>query len=70
MGDAKHPHQGEDIVQGVEGSDFVLEENMVFNFDMPYQEYGWGSMHIEDTMCITADGFDTLTSGRTGLRVL
>ena len=43
---------------------------MVFNFDMPYQEYGWGSMHIEDTMCVTSDGFEALTSGRTGLRVL
>ena len=53
-----------------EGSDFVLEENMVFNFDMPFQEYGWGSMHIEDTMCITADGFETLTSGHTDLRML
>jgi Xaa-Pro aminopeptidase len=53
-----------------EGSDFVLEPNMVFNFDMPYQEYGWGSMHIEDTMCVTSDGFEALTSGRTGLRVL
>ena len=53
-----------------EGSDFVLEENMVFNFDMPFQEYGWGSMHIEDTMCIRADGFEALTSGRTELRVL
>jgi hypothetical protein len=24
MSDAKHPHQGEDIVQGIEGSDFML----------------------------------------------
>ena len=51
-------------------SDFVLEENMVLNFDMPFQEFGWGSMHIEDTLRVTKDGFEPLTSLRTELRVL
>lgn len=51
-------------------SDFVLEENMVLNFDMPFQEFGWGSMHIEDTLRVTKNGFEPLTSLRTEMRVL
>lgn len=50
--------------------DFVIEENMVLNFDMPYQEWGWGSMHFEDTLLINKGGFEPLTSMRTELRVL
>ena len=50
--------------------DFTVEENMVLNFDMPYQEWGWGSMHIEDTMLITRNGYEPLTSFKTQLRVL
>ena len=53
-------------------SDFVLEEEMVLNFDMPFQvqEFGWGSMHIEDTLRVTKDGFEALTSLRTEMRIL
>jgi Xaa-Pro dipeptidase len=51
-------------------ADFTIEEDMVLNFDMPYQEYGWGSMHIEDTLRVTKDGFEPLTSLKTELRVL
>ncbi len=36
--------------------DQVLEENMVINVDMPHTEIGWGSVHMEDTVQITADG--------------
>ena len=50
--------------------DFVIEENMVLNFDMPFSEWGWGSMHIEDTMLINKSGFEPLTSLRTELRTL
>lgn len=50
--------------------DFTIEEDMVLNFDMPYQEYGWGSMHIEDTLRVTKNGFEPLTSLNTELRVL
>lgn len=62
-----HPFSiGADGLGGV--ADFTVEENMVLNFDMPYQEWGWGSMHIEDTLCITRDGFKPLTSLKTALR--
>ena len=40
----------------------VLEPGMVLNVDMPFTEIGWGSVHIEDTVHITADGFEALTS--------
>lgn len=47
--------------QGVT-SDTQLEEGMVLNIDMPFTEIGWGSVHIEDTVLISADGFEPLTS--------
>ena len=50
--------------------DFLFHENMTVNIDMPYHELGWGSMHLEDTVRITKDGFEPLTSLRTELRVL
>ncbi len=52
------------IVGGQQGmtTDIMLEEDMVLNVDMPFTEIGWGSVHIEDTVQITASGFETLTS--------
>jgi len=50
--------------------DFIVEKDMVLNFDMPFQEYGWGSMHIEDTLRVTDDGFEPLTSLNTEMRIL
>ncbi len=45
--------------------DFVFLENMVVNVDMPYHEYAWGSMHLEDTLVITANGCRAITSEKT-----
>jgi Xaa-Pro aminopeptidase len=42
--------------------DAVLEPGMVVNVDMPFTEIGWGSVHIEDTVVITPNGCDPLTS--------
>ncbi|MDJ0710753.1 MAG: Xaa-Pro peptidase family protein [Woeseiaceae bacterium] len=42
-------------------SDIVLEKGMVLNIDMPFTEIGWGSVHIEDTVHILDDGFESLT---------
>ncbi|KPJ80450.1 MAG: hypothetical protein AMJ58_08475 [Gammaproteobacteria bacterium SG8_30] len=47
--------------------DTVLEPGMVLNVDLPFTEIGWGSVHIEDTVHITADGFETLTSPDFGI---
>ena len=43
-------------------ADVVLEKGMVLNIDMPFTEIGWGSVHIEDTVHILDDGYESLTS--------
>lgn len=50
--------------------DQVLVENMVVNVDMPHTEIGWGSVHMEDTVQITADGHRRLGSADLSLRVV
>ncbi|MFO1427745.1 MAG: M24 family metallopeptidase [Steroidobacteraceae bacterium] len=52
-----------------EKPDQVLEPGMVVNVDMPYTEIGWGSVHIEDTVVITAGGCDPLTSLDLAMRI-
>ncbi|HWU02849.1 MAG TPA: M24 family metallopeptidase [Novosphingobium sp.] len=47
----------------------VFEENMVFTLDMPYHEFGWGTIHVEDMMRVTATGCEPLSSTDTALRV-
>ncbi len=50
--------------------DQVLAENMVINIDMPHTEIGWGSVHMEDTVQITADGCRRLGVADLSLRVI
>lgn len=50
--------------------EFVYLENMVFSIDMPYLEVGWGNLHVEDAVRVTATGVEFLTSGDVSLRVL
>ncbi len=50
--------------------DKPLEENMVINVDMPHIELGWGSLHVEDTVRVTADGCEPLTSMELDLIVI
>ena len=45
-----------------------LYKNMVINIDMPFTEIGWGSVHMEDTILITDDGFERLSSADFDLR--
>ncbi len=49
---------------------FVFEENMVFSLDMPYYEVGWGNLHMEDQLLVTATGIEPLTSCNTSLRII
>ena len=49
--------------------DFVFEENMVFSLDMPYYEIGWGNLHMEDQILVTANGVEPLTNCDTSLRI-
>ena len=60
---------GDDIYAGGE-FDFALEENMVINIDMPYFELGWGTLHLEDTIRVTKNGFEALTSNESRLRII
>jgi Xaa-Pro dipeptidase len=50
--------------------EFVFRENMTVNVDLPYHEFGWGAMHLEDTIVVTADGCEALTSEATDLFVI
>ena len=34
---------------------------MAINIDMPFTEVGWGSVHMEDTILITDDGYERLS---------
>jgi len=47
---------------GRDYGDPVLEKDMVINVDLPYIEIGWGSVHLEDTLLVTHDGCEPLTS--------
>lgn len=51
-----------------EQGEFVYLENMVFSIDMPYLEVGWGNLHVEDQVRVTATGVELLTSGDVSLR--
>jgi Xaa-Pro aminopeptidase len=50
--------------------EFIFEENMIFSLDMPYYEIGWGNLHVEDQILVTADGVDPLTNCDVSLRVI
>ena len=43
-------------------TDFVIEKNMILNIDMPYFEWGWGTMHLEDTILVNDNDIEFLTS--------
>lgn len=47
---------------GPDYGDPVLEPGIVFNVDLPYIEIGWGAVHLEDTLLVTDDGCEPLTS--------
>ena len=36
--------------------DFIMEEGMVFNYETPYAQIGFGGMQLEDTFMVTKDG--------------
>jgi Xaa-Pro aminopeptidase len=50
--------------------DRVIETDMVLNVDLPHIEIGWGAIHIEDTVRVTKDGCEALTSMNTALQII
>lgn len=42
-------------------STIKLEENMVLNVETPYYELGFGGLQVEDTLVVTANGYEYLT---------
>ena len=48
----------------------VLQPGMVFCFETPYYEIGWGGMMVEDALVVTAEGAEVLTVSDRSLRVI
>ncbi len=51
-------------------SELRFHENSVFTLDMPHNELGWGTTHVEDMMVVKKDGCVPLSSGDTSLRIV
>lgn len=49
--------------------DFTFEIGTVFTLDMPYNEVGWGTTHVEDMIVIRENGYEALSSMDTSLRI-
>jgi Xaa-Pro aminopeptidase len=47
-----------------------LEEDMVITLALPFHEIGWGALHLEDSLLITGDVPQPLTSNRHDLIIL
>ena len=43
-------------------TDVTLEENMVFNLEAPYYEFGFGTLQLEDTIRVTRTGCERLNT--------
>jgi Xaa-Pro aminopeptidase len=54
---------------GPDYGDPVLEPGVVLNVDLPFIEIGWGALHLEDTLLVTQDGCEPLTSMQMDLLV-
>ena len=57
-------------VQPQDKPDQTLQKGMVVNVDMPHTEIGWGSVHMEDTVVITADGCERLATADFSMRII
>lgn len=51
------------------GDDFTFENGTVFTLDMPHNEIGWGTTHVEDMMLVRENGCEALSSMDTSLRI-
>jgi len=49
--------------------DQILQPDMIVNVDMPHSEFGWGSIHMEDTVRITTYGHERLSKTDFSIRI-
>jgi Xaa-Pro aminopeptidase len=52
------------------GRQDAIEVGMVINFETPYFELGWGSVHVEDPFVVREDGNELLTTTSRDVRVI
>lgn len=52
------------------GRDFIFEVGTVFTLDMPHNEIGWGTTHVEDMLLVGKEGCEGLSSMDTSLRTI
>jgi len=60
---------GKGLLGDMEFADLVFENNMVFTLDMPHNEIGWGTSHVEDMIVVRKNGYEALSSGDTSLKI-
>ena len=70
MPDVSNHGQCYDISLIAPKSDYILEAGMVLNLETPYYELGFGSVHVEDTVLVTEDGYRLLTKSDRNLFIL
>jgi len=51
-------------------ADAVFEPNMVFCVEVPWYEPGWGGVSVEDTIVVTKDGYEELSTMSRELRII
>lgn len=54
---------------GTFDQDFTFEDGTVYTLDMPYNEVGWGTTHVEDMILVRKDGYEALSSMDTSLKI-
>ena len=51
------------------GRDWTFEAGTVFTLDMPHNEIGWGTTHVENMILVKESGYEGLSSMDTSLRI-
>jgi len=68
----EHTDQPVDLGDGPLGTfdqDLTFEAGTVYTLDMPDNEVGWGTTHVEDMIAVRENGYEALSSMDTSLIV-
>jgi len=65
-----HPIEtgGKNVPASIPYTELVFHEGTVFTLDMPHNEIGWGTVHVEDMLVVRKTGCELLSSGDTSLK--